>query len=471
MALNGDERDAARAYSSAPLGTGRSDQRRPSGVDDLMMGSHGIGWSARPRAVLTLVAATLLCDYALLTVIVPVVPHYRKELGVSMTSVGLLFASKGISQLLANPVWGHAVDSLGPERPFSAGLAVLIASTVTYAFARTYPLLVVARCVQGVGSAAIMSAGMSWVAIVYAAGDRGEAMGRAMSGVGLGVMIGPVLGGLAFVGRPFREGTPFIVLAVLLTGCAALLAVVRAGRARGVALLDEAEVADTVRAAHGGGGLWAIVRDRRVALLVLGMMTADGGIALIEPIVPDRLTSRFGVANGLTGVCFIATTLAYSVSSPLVGRFGEGWNRRVSAVCGMSVMAGALVALGAADSLALFIGALALLGVGMAFVDASVLPLLAEVVEAIYPDSFGAVFALADIALSVGYIVGPLSGTTLVHHLTFFRAVSAYAGLIVVVAPLVVLAGGVPKGPAAREQQMLNHASAEDESGERLLRE
>jgi len=33
-------------------------------------------------------------------------PDYLKDLGVSGTMIGLLFASKGIAQIIANPLWG-----------------------------------------------------------------------------------------------------------------------------------------------------------------------------------------------------------------------------------------------------------------------------------------------------------------------------------------------------------------------------
>ena len=436
------------------------DGRRASSVEALLHGPHGIGWASRPRSVLLTVAAALFCDYALLTVIIPLVPHYQRGLGVSGVSVGLLFACKGIAQLLANPLWGRAADRLGPPRPFVAGVAILSASTALYAFASaarpSYALLVVARSIQGVGSAAIMSAGMAWISSVFAGGSdgsRGEAMGSAMSGVGLGVMSGPALGGLAFVGTPLGEALPFAALALVLVALMPVLAAVMRARSRRRGGVQRADADGEPAPEHLG----TVLRDTRVALLVAALAVADSGIAVVEPIVPARLESKFGISAGLTGVVFLAVTLAYSVASPLIGRLGANWNRPATAAGGMLLMAGSLALLGVAPKLWMFVACLAALGTGMGAVDSSVFPQLADVVEGTFPGSFGAVFSLADIALSLGYVVGPLAGTALEHHTSFFTATGGYGLLLVLAAPLAALAGRAKLqagGPAPAHRRM-----------------
>jgi MFS family permease len=231
---------------------------------------------------------------------------------------------------------------------------------------------------------------------------------------------------------------------------AVLAAVLRARSRleRALPLLEAGEDED-----GGGAGILALLGDRRIALLVLALTVADSGIALVEPLVPGRLEEKFGVSTGLTGVVFLAVTVAYSVTSPLCGRFGAGWNRGLSAATGMCVMATALVLLGVAPNLGLTIGCLALLGTGMGLVDSSVFPELAELVDASFPQSYGAVFSLADSALSVGYVLGPLAGTALQHSLSFFLAVASYAGLLLLVAPVVAYAAWhdakAPASPAS----------------------
>jgi MFS family permease len=72
-----------------------------------------------------------------------------------------------------------------------------LASTFVFGFAAitSYWTLVIARGIQGVGSAPTFTAGMSMLAALYKTDDeRGKQMGTAMGGSGLAVLIGPPLG-------------------------------------------------------------------------------------------------------------------------------------------------------------------------------------------------------------------------------------------------------------------------------------
>lgn len=75
----------------------------------------------------------------------------------------------------------------------------------------------------------------------------------------------------------------------------------------------------------------------------------------------------------------------------------------------------------------------------MGFVDASAMPQLATVVQARYPNSYGSVYALADMALSTGYVVGPLLGSLLQAELGLLNATLIYAALLVSYTPVLFL--------------------------------
>ena len=68
-----------------------------------------------------------------------------------------------------------------------------------YAFGESYAVLITARCMQGIGSAATTTAGMALLADCYTTDkERGEAMGTAMGGLALGVLSGPPYGGVSY---------------------------------------------------------------------------------------------------------------------------------------------------------------------------------------------------------------------------------------------------------------------------------
>jgi MFS family permease len=90
---------------------------------------------------LTLLA--LFCDYCTLTAIIPIVPLTLPD-SIDNSYIFLLFSSKALFQLIANPFVGRLVDrkakesdccSVDPPMIFIASLLVLILSTLGFAYA------------------------------------------------------------------------------------------------------------------------------------------------------------------------------------------------------------------------------------------------------------------------------------------------------------------------------------------------
>uniref|UniRef100_A0A8C5SE44 Solute carrier family 18 member A2 n=1 Tax=Laticauda laticaudata TaxID=8630 RepID=A0A8C5SE44_LATLA len=141
-------------------------------------------------------------------------PKKDKELVNENVEVGLLFASKATVQFLTNPFIGPMTNRIGYQVPMFAGFCIMFISTIMFAFSESYKLLVIARALQGVGSSCSSVAGMGMLASVYTDDEeRGNAMGIALGGLALGVLVGPPFGSILyeFVGK----AAPFLVLAAL----------------------------------------------------------------------------------------------------------------------------------------------------------------------------------------------------------------------------------------------------------------
>src|ERR687891_1304385 len=86
-----------------------------------------------------------------------------------------------------------------------------------------------------------------------------------------------------------------------------------------------------------GGGIWAILSDRRVTAVVLVVFIVMAGLGLVLPILP-LFARSFGVGYGAVGLLVSAYGLARLVfdlvAGPIVDRWGEG----ATAAAGLAVV-------------------------------------------------------------------------------------------------------------------------------------
>src|SRR3954451_4695169 len=95
-------------------------------------------------------------------------------------------------------------DRFGRRRVFIAGLALFTAASGLAALAPSAGALVAARAIQGAGGAVIAPLSLTLLADAVPAGKRGLALG-AWSGVsGMGVALGPVIGGAVVDGLSWK---------------------------------------------------------------------------------------------------------------------------------------------------------------------------------------------------------------------------------------------------------------------------
>src|SRR6185436_10838328 len=107
------------------------------------------------RGKLLVLFVTAFVDMVGLTMILPLLPFYARELGASATVVGLLIAAFSLAQLVVAPVWGRLSDRYGRRPAILAGLLVTSVAYVLFAFAGALPLLLLSRVIQGIGGGTI----------------------------------------------------------------------------------------------------------------------------------------------------------------------------------------------------------------------------------------------------------------------------------------------------------------------------
>jgi len=174
------------------------------------------------RLILAVLCVTLLLvslDNTILNVALPAIVRSMhassSELQWIVDSYVIVFAG-----LLL--VVGSLGDRLGRKWVFMAGLAVFAAGSAMSAFSGSPDRLIAARAFMGVGGAAIMPSTLSILTNVFTrAEDRARAIGVWSGTTGLGVAIGPVVGGWLLAhfwwGAVFLVNVPIALAGLLAT--------------------------------------------------------------------------------------------------------------------------------------------------------------------------------------------------------------------------------------------------------------
>ncbi len=350
-----------------------------------------------PAALLFVVGLAFFTDSILYYLLVPLLPHYAKSLGLSQMEIGILFGAYAAAILAGTWPLGRLADRVGRRRPFLWGLVGLGATTLLFAFASSYPLLLLARVLQGLAAAATWTSGLALLAEGFPSERRGQAMATAFAAANLGVLLGPPVSGV--LTESFGPRSPFLLAAGLaLADAAARVCFLRD---------DEPPPGETV-------GLSALLGNATVRTLAGAMALGAALWAVLEATLPLHLDATLAMRASEIGILFAAAALTHTLTSPLMGRLSDRVGRLRVLRIGF-VLAAFLVPVPAFLSAKWSVAvSMAALGVVTSFVMSPVSPGLADAVEAMGTRSFGSVFSLVNVAYAVGMMAGPLAGSALV---------------------------------------------------------
>lgn len=149
----------------------------------------------------------------------PLFPFYIEAFGGSGVHLGLLVSSYGLMQLLFAPVWGSLSDVYGRKPFLLLGMAGLGLGMLLMGLASRLWMLYAAQLLAGALSCATYPSAMAMVSDIYADEQRSAAMGRVGAAAGLGVILGPGLGGMmAFhsLAAPFFIAAGFCLVTLVL---------------------------------------------------------------------------------------------------------------------------------------------------------------------------------------------------------------------------------------------------------------
>src|ERR1700728_2428609 len=141
--------------------------------------------------------------------------------------------------------FGVVGDRFGRKRMLMIGLALFGLGSLLSAYSHSPDQLIFARAAMGLGGAAVMPQTLSIISNVFEPAERARAIGLWTSAVGIGVAIGPVLGGLLLT--HFWWGSVFLIhVPVTAVGLVAALFLVPESRNPAPGRIDYAGVLGSV---------------------------------------------------------------------------------------------------------------------------------------------------------------------------------------------------------------------------------
>ncbi|MGH7502328.1 MAG: MFS transporter [Longimicrobiales bacterium] len=271
---------------------------------------------SRASAVLFM---AVLVDMIGFGIVIPVLPFYATSFGASPVEVTALFAAYSAMQMIATPVWGRVSDQHGRRPLLIAGLFASAISHLIFGLAASLWLLFVSRLAAGAAGGTIAVA-HAYIADTTTAEDRAHHMGLVGAAAGLGVMIGPAIGG--FVSQ-WGLALPGFVAAGLsaLNGLAAM------------ALLAESRPANRAGRARSGQaatlqGWFRTMTSQPIALMMVVYFLAISSFTGMTALLALYTEAQFGMNARDMGIVFsIAGGATVVVRGVLLGRlvkrFGE----------------------------------------------------------------------------------------------------------------------------------------------------
>jgi EmrB/QacA subfamily drug resistance transporter len=193
-------------------------------------------------------------------------------------------------------VAGSAADRLGRKRTFLAGLAAFAAGSIWAAFSGSVGMLIAARASMGIGAALIMPSTLSIITDTFRdGGERQRAIGLWAGTSGVGIALGPIIGGLLLA--HFWWGSVFLIN-VPIAALGAVCAIPLVPNSANPAAAPPDVIGGLLSIAGLGLVLWALIEapvHGWSSALVIG--TGLGGLAVLAVFAVHERTSRHPMLN------------------------------------------------------------------------------------------------------------------------------------------------------------------------------
>lgn len=356
---------------------------------------------------------------------------------------------------------GRLGDILGRPRLILIGYVIFAVTGLLGGLAPNLPLLIVAKVLQGIGSAMIQANFLALAVSVFPPKERGKVLGINLSVVGAGAVVGPAFGGLLVSALDWRA----ILFVNVFSGAIAFAAgylIMDSTRLSDRALGAKRPSFDLIGAALSGLALlvfllvmtngyrqgWTsplilagaagfilffaafvwwelrcpapmlelrLFKRKVVAMGALGAWLSFFGTGAVLMIMPFYLQKVLGYSPGKAGLILIPGSLCMAVASGIAGPLSDRFGWRWFTVGGMALSAAAMFTLSftlsAASPLVLIIPLLMVRFIGHGAFNS---PNISSMMSGVDRTQYGVVTALTQLLRNSANVTGIALGTMII---------------------------------------------------------
>ena len=354
---------------------------------------------ASGRKSLFILSFTLLVVMLGYGIAMPMLPFYIEKFGVGGREFGWMMASYSFMQLICAPLWGMLSDRFGRKPILAVGVLGYAAAFFMFGLAKSFTVLFIARALSGVLSSATNPTAMAYVGDKAQPDERSQSMGQLGAMIGLGVILGPLLGGLLStdsLSLPFFVGAGLAFLAFLLV----------------LLLLPESrlEQTDAEKARTPFAGMLpqyrAVLRGPAGALLVL-ILLISFGLANLQNMIGLYAVDKLSAGTQqVSAIWMVMGVTMVAVQGGLVGWLSK--RVRETRLIRVSLLGGVLgfVLLAQVTSFVQLLAALAFIMLALSLLS----PSLNASISRYGGEHQGVLMGLNNAMISLGRVLGPLWG-------------------------------------------------------------
>jgi DHA1 family multidrug resistance protein-like MFS transporter len=347
------------------------------------------------RRNLFILAATMIVVMLGFGMVMPIMPFYIDKLGATGSDLGWLVAVYSLMQLIFAPVWGSVSDRIGRKPVLMLGISGYAIFLILFGLATEFWMLFLARSLAGILSSATYPSMMAFISDSTAPEERGGGMGKLGAAMGLGIILGPGIGGW-LAGDSLA--LPFFIAAGL-----ALVTLVLVGVFLPESLPTKARQKSKVKFVSPKA-LWTALRSPIGILLFMAFLVSFG-LTSFEGIFGLYALQKFEYGTEQVGTIMVVVGLVSAavqgvLIGPMTKRWGEAFVIKLS-LLGSSL--GFLIMLTAKS----YVGVLLTTGFFVLTV-ALLRPAVASLTSQRATMGQGVALGLNNSFMSLGRIVGPL---------------------------------------------------------------